>query len=231
MLLLFDGEHSFSEVAKNMAYVFDIKNASQEQVETMLQNSLKNIEERTSIQPLVQPISQISKKLVNETINRYPDPSYFVIPKDKIIFNPTDLRLSAPLSVNYNVMTSCGFKCKYCYHPLVPVNDLIPLERLKVIFKELKTSGCESFMLTGGDPMLRPDIDEVMEALHKEGLYYALSTKSIISDERIKHLHEKAGLHGFQISLDSVDGKITQEILGIKDPDYIKKVLHMIKTL
>lgn len=186
MLLLFDGEHNFVEVAKNMTYVFDIKGISQKQAETLLKNSLKNIEERINIQPLIQPATQIPLSILNKTKNRYPAPSHFIIPKDKIIFNPSDLRLSSPLSVNYNVMTSCSFKCKYCYHPLVPVNELISLERLKVIFKELKMSGCESVMLTGGDPMLRPDIDDLMEALHDVGLYYALSTKSIISDERIK---------------------------------------------
>lgn len=128
-------------------------------------------------------------------------------------------------------MTSCSFKCKYCYHPLVPVNELISLERLKVIFKELKMSGCESVMLTGGDPMLRPDIDDLMEALHDVGLYYALSTKSIISDERIKRLHEKAGLHSFQISLDSADPLVVKKLLGINNDEYFSQIIQMIKTL
>lgn len=231
MLLLFDGEHTFSEVVKNMVYVFDIQNATEAEAETMLCNSLEMLEKRTNIQPLIQDISTIKPEVLEATKNRYPEPGYFVIPQNKIIFNPRDLRLSAPLSVNYNVMTSCGFKCKYCYHPLSPVNDLISLERLKVIFRELKMSGCESFMLTGGDPMLRHDIDEVMKALHDAGLRYSLSTKSIIAKDRIKALHENCGLTGMQISLDSASPSVVKNLLGVNSDEYFAHVIQMIKDL
>ncbi len=235
MLLLFDGEHSFAETAKNMAYVFGMNEAGAALTDTdyekLLFNSLEALEKRTNIQPLVQDISEVKPALLKQTKERYPDPSVFVIPKDRIIFNPRDLRLSAPLSVNYNVMTSCGFHCKYCYHPLVPVPDLIPLDRLKVIFKELKETGCESFMLTGGDPMLRPDIDEVMKALHEAGLFYSISTKSLISKDRIKALREHAGLTGMQISLDSADPTVVQHLLGVNDDEYFSHVIQMIKDL
>ncbi len=232
MLLLFDGEHTFKEVAQNMAYIFGLDSEEKDgSYETMLLNALETLEQRTGISPLVQDIAEITPELLKQTQKRYPNPSAFIIPKEDIVFNPHDLRLSAPLSVNYNVMTVCGFKCKYCYHPLIPVNDLIPLERLKVIFKELKDSGCESVMLTGGDPMLRQDIDGIMQSLHQAGLLYSLSTKSIIPEQRIRHLHENAGLHGMQISLDSADNAVAQKVLGITDSNYVQKVVQMIRNL
>ncbi|EMB21688.1 radical SAM protein [Treponema denticola] len=231
MLLLFDGEHHFEEVANNMAYVFGMESNDDVDYKKVLFNSLEALEKRTNIQPLVMDIAEVEASLIKQTQDRYNDPSAFIIPKEKIIFDPRDLRLSAPLSVNYNVMTSCGFKCKYCYHPLVPVKELIPLERLNIIFKELKETGCESFMLTGGDPMLRPDIDELMQSLYEHGLLYSLSTKSIISEDRIKKLHERAGLRGMQISLDAADGTIVKNVLGITDDEYFSKAIQMIKNL
>ena len=235
-LLLFDGEHTFLEVAKNVSYVFglsreEVESLPLDKLETMLYNSLELIEKRTNIVPLVVDAETVKPHLLKETQNRYPNPGYFVISKENIIFNPRDLRLSSPLSVNYNVMTSCGFKCKYCYHPLVNVKDLISLDRLKTIFTELKESGCESFMLTGGDPMLRADIDEMMKALHDVGLYYSLSTKSVLTDERIKKLRNEAGLTGMQISLDSSNSETVKYLLGINDDEYLTKLLHMIDTM
>lgn len=231
MLLLFDGEHTLKEVAENFMYIFGIESKTEEDYEAALINTINNLENRIGIKPLVKSISEINVRLLKETKNRYPDPSAFIIPKNKIIFDPRNLRLKAPLSVNYNVMTSCRFKCKYCYHPLVPVGNLISLERLNVIFAELKSLGCESFMLTGGDPMLRPDIDDVMESLYKHGLFYSLSTKSILKKDRIKRLYEKAGLRGMQISLDSVCSKTLNELLGINDNEYLNNVIAMIKNL
>ncbi|PIE97804.1 MAG: radical SAM protein [Treponema sp.] len=230
MLLLFDGKHNIDEITTNMAYIFDAQHADKNTKQFLL-NSLENLETRMNKTPPVLPVDEVPEAKVKEAQNRYLDPSYFIIPKDKIIFNPRDLRLSAPLSVNYNVMTTCGFKCKYCYHPLMPVKGLISLERLNVIFKELKELGCESFMLTGGDPMLRPDIDEIMISLYKNNLLYSLSTKSIIPENRIIKLKEKAGLRGMQISLDSSNNSIATNLLGIKDSQYVQSVLQMIKTL
>lgn len=230
MLLLFDGEHNIDEVAENIAYVFNVQDTEKNAKQFIL-NSIENLETRMNKSPLILPVNEVPESILKETQNRYPDPSYFIIPKDNIIFHPLDLRLSAPLSVNYNVMTSCGFKCKYCYHPLMPVRGLISLERLNVIFKELKELGCESFMLTGGDPMLRPDIDEVMISLYKNNLLYSLSTKSIILENQIIKLKEKAGLRGMQISLDSSRNAVATNLLGIKNSQYVQSVLQMIKTL
>ena len=237
MLLLFDGEHTLEETAQNMAYVFGIQETPEQDgteppsLTKILKNSVESLEQRMNFSPLVVEAATVPPALLKQTQERYPDPSVFVIPKDNIVFDPRDLRLHQPLSVNYNVMTSCGFRCKYCYHPLVAVPDLIPLERLNTIFAELKSMGCESVMLTGGDPMLRPDIDELMQSLYRHGLLYSLSTKSVISAERIKKLHETAGLRGMQISLDSADSETVQHLLGIKNGDYHRNVIRMIQNL
>ena len=238
MLLLFDGEHTLEETAQNMAYVFGIQDAPEQNgteppisLTQGLKNSIEALEKRMNFSPLVMDAAELAPALLKQTQERYPDPGAFIIPKDRIVFDPRDLRLNQPLSVNYNVMTSCGFRCKYCYHPLVAVPDLIPLKRLDTVFTELKGMGCESVMLTGGDPMLRPDIDELMQSLYRHGWLYSLSTKSVISAERIKKLHETAGLRGMQISLDSADSETVQYLLGIKNGDYHRNVIKMIQNL
>lgn len=232
MLLLFTGKKPFNEVAKDFAFVIGYnEHIAESEAVKILTKSISNLEKRSQIENLLLASTSLSSNIINETLSRYPDPQYFIIPSDEFNFEPNNLRLSAPLSVNWNVMTSCGFRCKYCYHPLVPVNELIPLERLKIIFAELKSLNCESILLTGGDPMLRPDIDDVLVEIAKSGLKYCLSTKSILSDDRIKLFHEKANLHGLQISLDSVCQNTVSELLGINDNDYVKNVLHMIETL
>lgn len=231
MLLLFDGKHTFEQVAQNMEFIFGTQTENTQILIENLKNSIDMIEQRMNFNPLIMDIKELSPEILKKTQERYPDPSAFIIKNEDIVFDPRNLRLNQPLSVNYNVATSCGFKCKYCYHPLVAVPDFIPLSRLNEIFAELKQIGCESVMLTGGDPMLRPDIDEVMKSLYKHGLLYSLSTKSILSEDRIKHLKNEAGLRGMQISLDSVDSKIVQKVLGIKDENYLQKLLQMIQNL
>lgn len=232
MLLLFQGNKTFNEVAKDFAFVTGSdENIAESEAIKILTTVLNNLETRSGMENLLVPIISLSSDIINETLKRYPNPQYFIIPADEFIFEPNNLRLSAPLSVNWNVMTACGFHCQYCYHPLVSVNNLISLERLKIIFAELKGLDCESILLTGGDPMLRPDIDDVILEIAKSGLKYCLSTKSVLNDNRIKFLRENANLHGLQISLDSVSQSTVSKLLGIGDNEYVKKIIHMINSL
>ena len=78
--------------------------------------------------------------------------------------------------------------------------------------------------------MLRPDIDDVMIALHDAGVFYTLSTKSILSKKRIKKLYDKAGLDRIQLSLDSFDNKIVHKLLGVS-LDYVDKFVKMVKDM
>lgn len=212
LLLLFEDGRTIEEVSTSFSYVVDFQ-GDEGQAKLFTMNSLNNILERTNYDALLVNRTSLEPSIIKESISRY-DVSDFIIPKDNVKFCPRDLRLSIPLSVNYNVSTECGFHCVYCYHPLVPVKDYISLERLDRIFAELKAGGCESFMLTGGDPMLRPDIIEIMELLHKHGIYYSLSTKSILSKEKIIRMHD-AGLDRIQLSIDSSTPQIVSNLLGV----------------
>ena len=225
LLLMFEDGRTIEEVSKSFSYVIDFQ-GDDEQAKLFTINSLNNILERTNYDALLMNRPSLDSTVIKNSVSRY-DISDFIVRKDNVKFCPRDLRLSIPLSVNYNVSTECGFHCVYCYHPLVPVKDYIPLKRLDEIFAELKAGGCESFMLTGGDPMLRPDIIEIMELLHKHGIYYSLSTKSILNKEKIKRMHD-AGLDRIQLSIDSSTPHIVSRLLGVGSR-YVEQFANMVR--
>jgi MoaA/NifB/PqqE/SkfB family radical SAM enzyme len=206
-LLLFDGTRSKEDVAADFLRIF--RNLKSVNVESVL-NSLK---ERTGISDLLEDSSEYTAVEIERYGNRV-DPLTLLIKREDFDMKGGDLRLDAPLSLNFNVATACPFSCLYCYHPLNEVKPFISLERLKVILREFKDNGCESVMLTGGDPMLRPDIDEVMAYLNEIGLFYTLSTKSVLSKERIDELVSRAGLDRIQISLDDSRSEVVEFLTG-----------------
>ena len=141
-LLLFDGSRNFNDVDRDFSFLFDRDNV----------DSIKILE---NLKPQLHDTTIIVKKetLTDEEIkiiaNRY-DPRDFLIPRDQVFLNPRNLKLEAPLSVNFNVDTRCGFSCLYCYHPLSKIDGYISIQRLKSIFTEFKEMGIESVLLTGG---------------------------------------------------------------------------------
>lgn len=223
LLALFDGKRTFQENVKIFFYIQNREYNKQEALKETNQ-TLANLVTRVSEEILVAIETVIEKNY------RVYDPSVFIIPKCEENACPYDLRLSYPLSVNFNVMTSCAFHCIYCYHPLCYVPPLLTLERFEEIVKELVASGCESMMLAGGDPCLRSDFIELCKILHKNGLFYSISTKSILTREQIEELVYNCGLHKIQLSVDTNKRDIISKLIGCKQ-DYLDKLEAMVDNL
>lgn len=220
-LLLFDGTRAIEDIERDYKFLFNIECDVLKAID-LLSKQLPNVD-------FLVPVNTYSTdeiKIINSRFN----PEEYLIPSNEIFLNPKDLRLDSPLSVNFNVATKCGFSCIYCYHPLNEIKDYISLDRLELFFKDLKAQGCESILLTGGDPMLRPDIDDMMILLHQSGLFYTLSTKSILSKDRIKKLHDNAGLDRIQLSIDSFDPEIEKKLIGV-DSTYVDKFINMVMDM
>ena len=112
---------------------------------------------------------------------------------------------SVELAINYE----CNAKCDMCY-----ARDLLDakranmtVEQIKSIWDQAHELGAVHVNITGGEPLLRKDICEIVKALKpKSTLVSIVTNASLIDEEKIKAL-KKAGLSYLQISLDSVDAK------------------------
>lgn len=222
LLLLFDGNRTKDEVERDFLLVFGNNHKSFD-----VEKAIEKIKSWLRIDDLLVDSKTLTEKERIKYSDRV-DPVSLLIDKNIFDMKDGDLRLDAPLSLNFNVTTSCKFGCEYCYHPLDKISQFIPLSRLKEVLFQFKQNSCQSVMLTGGDPILRPDIDEIMEYLHKIGLFYSLSTKSILSEERIDKLINNAGLDRIQISLDSNYPEIVEKIIHAPS-GYFESCIKMIK--
>lgn len=224
-LMLFDGSRTIKEIDRNYSTLFLPQGKT-----TDVQKYFDTLQQRFNLaDELVVDSNSLDACTIAEINNRY-DPNEFLIDVKDINMDFGNLRLDSPLSVNFNICTRCGFACQYCYHPLPAVNEYISLDRLKDIFKEMHDIHIESVLFTGGDPMLRPDIDEVMIEAAKAGLFFTLSTKSILSDDRIRRLHDEAGLDRFLLSIDSFSAQTVHDLIGAP-LDYVDRFRHMIGTM
>lgn len=222
-LLLFDGTRTKKDVRNDYQKIF--RGLSNFDVDIQL----NKIKEKTGCNELLVDSSKFSKEEIEKLGNRI-DPTSLVISKENFDMKNGDLKLDYPLSLNFNVATTCNFSCEYCYHPLNKVSPFISLSRLKEILKQFKDIGSESVMLTGGDPLLRPDIDDILSYLHSINFFYSLSTKSILSQSRIDKLIETAGFDRIQISLDSNRSHIVEKLIHVNE-DYFKKCIQQIEYM
>ena len=102
---------------------------------------------------------------------------------------------SVPLSVTFEITTRCNFNCKMCYihtcnHAELEKNEL-STETWKHLADEAKKAGCLFLLITGGEPLLRPDFPEIYTYCKELGFEVSInSNASLINDDIIELFKE-----------------------------------------
>ncbi|HVO57641.1 MAG TPA: radical SAM protein [Dongiaceae bacterium] len=113
------------------------------------------------------------------------------------------LSTSHPILVHIIPMRRCNLDCGYC-NEYDQVSKPVPLEEMKRRLDYLAAMGTSIITISGGEPLLHPELEEVIRHIRKHGMIAGMITNGfLLSKERIKSLNE-AGLEHLQISIDNV---------------------------
>src|ERR671917_856287 len=123
----------------------------------------------------------------------------------------------------------CNFRCFYCLPhgepPIAPKSEMLSYEEIEYVSDIFVSLGIEKIRLTGGEPMLRRDIETIIRKLSRfktSGLIdLALTTNGYFLPERA-HSLKSAGLDRVTISLDSLKRDVFKRMTGV---DVLDKVL------
>jgi len=123
----------------------------------------------------------------------------------------------------------CNFRCFYCLPhgepPIAPKEQMLSYEEIEYVCEIFVALGIEKIRLTGGEPMLRRDIETIIRKINKlksSGLQdLALTTNGYYLPERAQSLKD-AGLDRVTISLDSLKRDVFKRMTGV---DVLDKVL------
>jgi pyrroloquinoline quinone biosynthesis protein E len=126
--------------------------------------------------------------------------------------------LHNPLALIAEITHRCPLHCVYCSNPLelaATKSELGTADWLRV-FSEAAKLGVLHLHLTGGEPLARADLAELIEGAHRTGLYSNLITSGIgLSRERLKELVD-AELDHIQLSFQDSEAEQANWIAGTK---------------
>jgi GTP 3',8-cyclase len=124
----------------------------------------------------------------------------------------------------------CNMQCKYCM-PQGNVHwfkedDVLTYDEIIRLVSILAELGIEKIRLTGGEPLLRPKLENLIISLKRINAIKSVSmtTNGLLLGDKVKRLKE-AGLDSVNISLDSFQATRFKEITGI---DGLDKVMDSI---
>lgn len=112
------------------------------------------------------------------------------------------LFLKAPIDAQLIVTRRCNLSCRYCTEQ-DHFSELIPLEVLKVRIDALHRLHVANIELLGGEPLLHPQIAEVVAYADSHAQVSITTNGFLLSDKLIERLND-AGLSNMQVSIDTL---------------------------
>lgn len=136
------------------------------------------------------------------------------------------LRLSSPLSVCFQVTRKCNLNCKYCLSSSGKNAEYgLTTEEVKKIINDLGTIGVNRLDFTGGEPLMRKDLGELIECAKKNHINTIVTTNTLLLNKENIEVLKKADL--VQISIDGPEEVHNEQRQG----NVFKKTIENIKLL
>ena len=135
-------------------------------------------------------------------------------------------RLGRPLrDLRISVTDRCNFRCRYCMprerfgedHTFLPRRAYLSFEEIEKVVIACRPLGLEKVRITGGEPLLRPDLHDLISRLSSTGVEVALTTNASLLPGQAPRLAD-AGLDRVTVSLDALDPKIHSQMTDSSIP-------------
>lgn len=139
---------------------------------------------------------------------------------------------NAPYALTAELTHRCPLHCAYCSNPLElqkRENELGTAEWLRVL-EEAADLGVVHVHFTGGEPLLRPDLEALVARSRELGLFVNLITSGVgLTRERVRRLAE-AGVDSLQLSVQAAETGLADRIAGFKAHEQKRRAAEWVKA-
>ena len=141
--------------------------------------------------------------------------------------------MDSPFGLLAELTYRCPLACPYCSNPLnmTDYRDELSTQEWQRVLVEARDLGVLQCHLSGGEPLLRRDLVEIVTGAHRLGLYTNLVTSALgFSRPRAEQLRA-AGLDHVQISIQSDEPAGSDRIAGTPSFDRKIEAMGVVKEL
>ncbi len=125
----------------------------------------------------------------------------------------------------------CPLQCPYCSNPLdyAKYPDEISTEDWKRVLTQARKMGAVQLGLSGGEPLTRQDLSDIVKHARELGYYSNLITSGYgLHEDRIVEL-KQAGLDHIQVSIQASSQELNDHLAGTESYQHKKEVAHLVK--
>lgn len=142
---------------------------------------------------------------------------------------PTDRPYNLVAELTYR----CPLRCVYCSNPVGyrDVREALDGAQWTRIFGEAAALGCVHVGLTGGEPAVHPDLEEIVRGAAAAGLYPHLVTAGTVLDANALAVLREAGLRSVQVSFQDANAAAADAIAGVEAHERKREAARAVHAL
>ncbi|QOJ78070.1 GTP 3',8-cyclase MoaA [Infirmifilum lucidum] len=143
-------------------------------------------------------------------------------------------RFGRPLTnLRISVTSKCNYACIFCHREgEESTADKLSTRDIELVARAAYSLGIKTFKLTGGEPLIRPDIEEIVSGIKSisRDVEVSATTNGYFLLERAKSLQE-AGLDRLNVSLHAISPVNYNTMTGVRGSERVIKGLHLARDL
>lgn len=134
---------------------------------------------------------------------------------DVLDVKPPEDHLTGPLAVHLEIVASCNLSCSHCFAGELPRREPpLSLSELDTLFATLARMGAFRLGLTGGEPLLRKDLFDILDLATHHGLHPCLTTNGLLLNETVAKKLGARPLVWLNVSLDGATAETNDRVRG-----------------
>lgn len=131
--------------------------------------------------------------------------------------------------------TACNLKCRHCFlscNPKYNNKSFLHIDKVKASLEATKGEGVNAIYLTGGEPLLHPEINNILRLCLRRANTTILTNGTMLNDKKVRFLRQLEDNYNFEIifrvSLDHYDELINDRV---RTRGHFRKALSGIQNL
>lgn len=125
--------------------------------------------------------------------------------------------MRTPKSIDIDITSRCNLRCRYCFHRTSPADTgrELPTEEWTEFFRELREGAVMEVTIGGGEPFLREDLPELIDAIVANRMRFSiLSNGARITPRVAGHLAASKRCNTVQVSVDGSRAEVHDRLRG-----------------
>ena len=121
--------------------------------------------------------------------------------------------MRAPMIVSWMTTNQCNLKCAHCYQDAEEATDKeLSTDEGKKMIDEIARAGFKVMIFSGGEPLMRPDIYELVAHAAENGLRPVFGSNGTLITPKVAVRLKEAGACAMGISVDSLDAGQARQV-------------------